>query len=240
MAREGHASPMEDEMRVGHKAVILLLTATALVGWRVPAHAAEYLTGGYVAGGFPMGDWGKIAGFGLALDGTNVLYPDPDKPLAWRSELGVLYNFSRTVGVPPANLSANSQLDLETKNWSLYFGIGPEFSRKKGDTSPFIFGTAGFDTYWTKSELSGTAGGSPYAAKHGDSRLSFAWSVGLGIRKHVRPSETIEISAEYRSGIQHDFVLPDEVTSSGTNVTANRESHSSDQILVRIGTLFGY
>ena len=48
----------------------------------------EHSNGGYLAGPFPVGDWGKVAGFGLAL---------------------------------------------------------------------FVLGTAGFDTYWTKSELAGTA-----------------------------------------------------------------------------------
>jgi opacity protein-like surface antigen len=200
----------------------------------------SYLAGGYFTGGFPMGDWGKIAGFGLGIDATNVTYLSSDKPWAVRSNFGLLYNFSRTTSVPEANLAPNSKLDLETKNTSLFFGIGPEFSRKKGDTSPFLFGTVGFDTYWTKCDLTGTAGGSPYSSKNGDSRISFAWSAGLGLRKHVSPGETIELSAEYRSGLEHKFVIPDQVTGSGTSVTVNRDSHSSDQILIRIGTLLGY
>jgi hypothetical protein len=214
--------------------------AAAMLGLASPAGAVDSLMGGYLAGSFPSGDWGDIAGFGLALDGTNVTYPKTDKPFAIRSSSGLLYNFSRTVSVPVANLAPNSALDLETKNWSLYFGIGPEFSKKGGNISPFIFGSVGFDTYWTSSELSGTAGGSPYSAEHGDSRISFAWAGGFGVRKHVSPGETIEISAEYRSGTEHHFVLPSEVTGSGTTVIASRDSRSSDQILLRIGTMFGY
>jgi hypothetical protein len=228
-------------MKVVRGMLLVALGVVAALAAAMPVHAqANLLGGGYVTGGFPMGDWGKIAGFGLGVDATNVTYPSPDKPFAVRSSLGLLYNFSRTVGVPQENLAPNSKLDLETKNTSLYFGVGPEFSSGKGDVSPFIFGTVGFETYWTKSELAGTAGGSPYSANHGDSRIAFAWSAGFGLRKHVSPGETIEISAEYRSGITHYFVMPDEVTGSGTSVTANRDSHSSDQILVRIGTLLGY
>ena len=219
----------------------LALGAAALLALAPPAHAqANYLGGAYLAGSFPMGDWGKVAGFGLAADATNVTYPKPDKPMAIRSSLGLLYNFSRTVDVPLANLPPNSKLGLETKNWSLYLGVGPEFSRQNGDISPFVFGTVGFETYWTSSELAGTAGGSPYSAEHGDSRLSFAWTAGLGIRKHVSPAETVEISLEYRSGLTHQFVIPDEVTGTGTTVNAKRDSHSSDQLLLRVGTLFGY
>ena len=48
-----------------------------------------------------------------------------------------------------------------------------------------------------------------------------------------------ELSAEYRSGIRHDFLLPDDVHSTAAGVTASRDSHTSDQILVRFGTVFG-
>lgn len=228
-------------MRVARMTLFAVIGAALSLGTVAPAHAQRaYLGGGYMTGGFPMGDWGKIAGFGLGVDATNVTYPTPEKPIAIRSALGLQYNFSRTVGVPPANLGPGDKLDLETKNTSLYFGIGPEFSRKKGDVVPFLFGTAGFETYWTKSTLSGTAGGSAYSSDHGDSRIAFAWSAGFGIRKHVTDGSTVELSAEYRSGLTHKFMDPDAVTASGTAVTTNRDSHSSDQILIRIGTLLGY
>ena len=227
-------------MRFARNTMFVALAAATL-GVVAPASAEPaYLYGGYLAGSFPSGDWGDIAGFGLALDGTNVSYPKVDKPFAIRSSAGLLYNFSRTVGVPQANLAPNSKLDLETKNWSLYFGVGPEFSKKGSNVSPFIFGSVGFDTYWTSSELAGTANSSPYSANHGDSRISFAWAGGVGIRKSVTGGESIEVSVEYRSGTSHQFLLPNEVTESGGVVTANRESHASNQILLRIGTMFGY
>lgn len=203
-----------------------------------PAGGYKFLSGGYLAGAFPMGDWGEIAGFGLALDGASVAKP-AGKPFGLRSNFGLLYNFSRTVDVPAGNVGPNDQLSIETKNWSLFFGLGPEFSMPKGDVAPFIFGTVGFDTYWTGSELSGTANGSSYSAKHGDNRIAFAWSAGLGIRKKKMEGVGVEVSAEYRSGIRHDFLLPEDVRVTGAGVTANRDSHSSDQIIVRVGTVLG-
>jgi len=202
------------------------------------AMGMQYMGGSYFAGSFPMGDWGKIAGFGLALDGS-TLTRKPGKGFAIRSNMGLLYNFSRTVDVPAANVGPTDKLSIETKNWSLFFGIGPEFSKPNKDVTPFIYGTVGFDTYWTGSELSGTAFGSSYSAKHGDNRIAFAWSGGLGVRRQIAPGHLAELSAEYRSGIRHDFLLPQDVNTSGGTVNANRDSHTSDQILVRLGTVFG-
>jgi len=203
-----------------------------------PSVGTQHLAGGYVVGSFPQGDWGQIAGFGLALDGSDVI-KKPGKTFGIRSSMGLLYNFSRTVDVPTSQLGANDNLDIETKNWSLFFGIGPELVLSNKEVSPFIFGTVGFDTYWTSSTLSGTAGGSSYSAEHGDSRIAFAWAAGLGFRRKVGPGYQMELSAEYRSGTDHQYLRPEDVTSSGGSVTANRTSHSSDQILIRLGTVLG-
>ena len=231
-------------MRASRSALLILLCSAAVVAGASPASAQyHHLAGGYLTGGFPMGDWGKIAGFGLGLDATDVVRK-PQKALAWRLSSGVLYNFSRTEDVPQANLaSANDKLSLETKNWSLTFGIGPELS-KPGPVSPFVFGTVGFDTYWTQSTLNGTvngpSGGVNHTSDHGDSRIAFAWAAGLGLRRTIVHGHLGELSAEYRSGTDHKFILPDEVKTNGSGaVLTSRDSHSSDQILIRFGTVFG-
>jgi len=196
----------------------------------------QHLAGGYVVGSFPQGDWGQIAGFGLALDGSDVVRK-PGKAIGVRSSMGLLYNFSRTVDVPASSLGANDKLSIETKNWSLFFGIGPELALSNKDVTPFIFGTVGFDTYWTSSTLAGTAGGSAYSAEHGDSRMSFAWAAGVGIRRQLAPGYQMELSAEYRSGSDHQYLRPEDVSAAGGVVTADRTGHKSDQILIRLGTV---
>jgi opacity protein-like surface antigen len=226
-------------MRVSRTTLLILLCSTAVIAGARPASAQyHHLAGGYLTGGFPMGDWGDIAGFGLGVDATDVIRK-PQKALSWRLSSGVLYNFSRTVDVPQANLAGTDALSLESKNWSLTFGIGPELS-KPGPVSPFIFGTAGFDTYWTQSTLSGTVAGQQHESDHGDSRIAFAWAAGVGIRRTIAPGHLGELSAEYRSGIDHKFILPGEVTTNGSTIPhTSRDSHTSDQILIRFGTVFG-
>ena len=195
-----------------------------------------HLSAGYLAGSFPTGDWGKIAGFGLALDGADVIRKG-NKAIGVRSSLGLLYNFSRTVDIPGSQLAANDQLSIETKNWSLFFGIGPEFSAPNKQVTPFVFGTVGFDTYWTGSTLAGTAGGSAYEAKHGDSRIAFAWAAGFGFRRQIAEGYQMELSAEYRSGADHQYLRPEDVTSGPGGVVANRTGHTSDQFIIRLGTV---
>src|SRR5262245_31523763 len=113
------------------RAVLLVLGSAALAATASPASAqVRHLAGGYLVSSFPTGDWGKIAGFGMALDGTDIVHTAPEKPLSWRVTTGLLYNFSRTVDVPPANLLPTSKLEIETKNWSFLFGLGPELAKR--------------------------------------------------------------------------------------------------------------
>lgn len=221
-------------------AVLGVNTAFAKSERSTKASNRLYLAGGYTEADFPMGDWGKIAGFGLGINATNLTVLDPAKPLAIRSSMGLLYNFSRTQDVPPQNIGPNDKLSLETKNGTLYFGVGPELGKITGPIDPFVFGTVGFNTYWTSSNLSGTAGGLPYDSKFGDSRIAFAWAVGGGIRKHVSHGESMELSVEYRSGGGHMYVLPGEVTTTGSTVNVERKARTTDQLLLRLGTTLGY
>ena len=227
-------------MKFGRPLIVMLTLAAAVAACASTVSAkVQQLAGGYLVGSFPTGDWGKIAGFGLGLDGTDVLKRDTDKWFSIRSNFGLLYNFSRTVDVPAANLGPSDKLSIETKNWSVLFGIGPEFSAPNKAVTPFFFGTAGFDTYWTSSELSGTANGAAYSAQHGDSRIAFAWGAGAGFRREIGANYMSELSVEYRSGVEHEFLLPDDVNVSGGQVNANRSKHSSDQFIIRLGTVFG-
>src|SRR6185369_4393382 len=195
-----HAEPGGRMKSLRIALLLTLCSITYALAARPAAAQSEWSTGGYLLGSFPMNDWGKIAGFGTGLDATDILRFGQEKPFAWRLSTGVIYNFARTEDVPPANLLPTSKLELETKNWSLLFGIGPEIGKRTGEVQPFIYGTAGFDTYWTQSTLSGTAGGLPYESDHGDSRLSFAWAGGFGVRRVVSQGYRGEISLEYRSG----------------------------------------
>ena len=221
------------------RSALPLVLGVAFLAAATPASAqVKHLAGGYFLGSWPTGDWGEVAGFGTGLDATDIIHKGPEKLLSWRVTTSLLYNWSRTQGVPQQNLAPTSKLDLETKNWSLMFGIGPELAKHGASVTPFVYATAGFDTYWTSSTLSGTALGLPYSADHGDSRITFAWASGLGARREITPGHLGEISLEYRAALNHHFVIPDQVTESGGTVVANRDNHTSNQFLLRVGTVF--
>ena len=229
-------------MRVQGLLVVVSLAAVALLSGVAVGRADRiYLEGGYLVGGFPTGDWSKVAGAAMGLEGTNIVRLDPNQLIAFRSTLGWAYNFSRTVDVAAANVAAGDQLAIKTSNNTLYFGIGPELSKPTGPMRGFVYGTVGFNTNWTNGGLDGTVSGNRYSANVGATSTVFAWSVGGGLRKTMKgvPGGKVELSAEYRSGTGHNYLLPDDVHSAGGNVAWDRKGNAQDQVLVRLGTVYG-
>src|SRR5262249_11724915 len=204
-----------DEMRAPRILLLAVLSAASLAVAVNAVHAQPTLKeGGYLVGEFPTGDWAEAAGAGLGLDGTSVVHTNPSRPLAVRSQFGIGYNFSRTVNVPQANVGPLTTLELETSNFSLWFGIGPELSPDQGNVVPFVFGTVGLNVNWMNQSLSGTVNALNYDANVGAAGTVFAWSAGGGLRKEMPtfPGRRVELSAEYRSGVDAKYVMPDEVT----------------------------
>ncbi|MFI5370380.1 MAG: hypothetical protein ACHQ52_02405 [Candidatus Eisenbacteria bacterium] len=219
----------------------VLVLAVTTAATRLARAERVYMEGGYFVGAFPTGDWSKVAGAGLGLDGTTIARLGPTQPLCLRSSFGWAYNFSRTVDVPSAQLGPGDQLAIQTSNNSIWLGVGPELSKPTGDARGFVFATVGFNTNWTNGGLDGTVGGLRYSANVGATSTIFAWSAGGGLRKMMKgtPGGKVELSAEYRSGTGHNYLMPGDVASSGTSVAWDRKGHSSDQILIRLGSVFG-
>jgi hypothetical protein len=197
---------------------------------------------GHLSGSFPTGDWGQVAGFGLGVESAATVYPDSSKSFGIRQGSSFIYNFRRSADVPSANLDSNTSLHTDTANTSLWFGIGPALTKHSGNLRPFVYGTAGFAINWIDSHLKGDVQGAKYDATVGQTSTTFVWTAGAGFSKPMSslPGGRIEFSAEYRSGINQNYLVPGEVASSGSNVSWDRSEHKADQIIVRLGILNCY
>ena len=196
----------------------------------------------YLSGSFPTGDWGEVAGFGLGLENAVTVFPDSSSSFGIRQGSSLSYNFGRNVDVPASNLDPNTSLHTDTANTSFWLGLGPAFCKHSGDLRPFLYGTVGVAFNWIDSHLKGDVQGSGYDATVGQTSTTFVWTAGAGVSKAISsiPGGRLELSAEYRSGLDQNYLLPSEVTSSGSNVSWDRSPHNADQIIVRLGIQTGY
>jgi len=225
------------------RAIVTATMAAAMLGFTAgAAHAtASAEAGGYFSGSFPTGDWGEVAGFGIGLENSTTLFADPEKPFGIRSGSSFIYHFPRNVDVPSGNLGPNTALHTETANTSFWLGVGPTFQKQTGNTHPYVYGTIGVNFSWVDSHLKGNVNGAPYDATVGQTTTTFAWTAGFGLSKAASsiPGGRLGLGVEYRSFVGQNYLLPGEVTSSGSTVFWDRSSHNADQIVVRIGVLRG-
>jgi len=221
--------------------VVAMLAVQALVTG-VSNAGPMALVGGFTSVSFPTGDWGDVAGFGLGLENVGSVFPDSTRPFGIRQGSSLIYNFKRTVDVPSANLDTGTSLRSETSNTSLWFGIGPELRKHTGNARPFIYGSVGVAFNWINSHLKGNVQGADYDATVGQTSTTFAWTAGAGISKAVSsvPGGRLALSVEYRSCVDMHYMLPGDVTSSGSSVSWDRTKQNADQIIARIGIVSGY
>ncbi|MGH7681726.1 MAG: hypothetical protein ACRENN_07030 [Candidatus Eiseniibacteriota bacterium] len=216
----------------------LAVAMSGLVASTARAGASAEAGGGF-SGSFPIGDWGELTGFGLGLENSTTIFTDPTKPLGIRSGSSLMYNFPRTVDVPAANLAPGTALRTETANVSWWLGIGPTFQKHTGNARPFVYGTIGVNVSWIDSHLKGNVNGANYDATVGQTSTTFAWTAGAGLSKKASsvPGGRLGINVEYRSFVGQNYLLPGDVTSSGSAVFWDRSSRNADQIVVRIGIM---
>jgi len=221
--------------------IVIVAAALAMSGLMAgAAHAgASAQAGGHISASFPTGDWGEVAGFGLGLENSATVFPDSTKSFGIRQGASLIYNFGRTIDVSSANLGANTSLQIETANTSLWLGVGPEFSKHTSNTRPFLYGTIGVAFNWVDSHLKGNVQGAGYDATVGATSTTFAWTAGAGLSKPMSSGGRLELSAEYRSCIDQAYLLPGAVSSSGSSVSWDRTQQNADEIIVRIGIVVG-
>lgn len=100
---------------------------------------------------------------GLRFDGSWVLY-------GHESFTAPLSNTIRRVGV-----------DVDTDNFIVHLGLGPQFTFGSGPVRPYVYGTVGFSYFATVSSVSGTASFGNFASSTNFDDFTFATTGGGGL-----------------------------------------------------------
>ncbi|MFQ5705074.1 MAG: hypothetical protein ACE5HT_13770 [Gemmatimonadales bacterium] len=118
---------------------------------------------------------------GLRFDGSWVLY-------GHESFVAPLSNTIRRVGV-----------DVDTDNFIVHLGTGPQFTFGSGPVRPYVYGTVGFSYFATVSSVSGTASFGDFASSTNFDDLTFATTGGGGLLLRLSNGEhpvSLDLSAQ--------------------------------------------
>lgn len=100
----------------------------------------------------------------------------------------------------PAQLLPNTGriwVDVETENFIVDFGIGPQFTFGRGPMRPYVYGTAGFSYFATVSSLDGVDGGPDFAHTTNFDDVTYALTGGGGIMFRLSRKVSLDVSTQW-------------------------------------------
>jgi opacity protein-like surface antigen len=172
-------------------------TATTAAAKPAPPRAlSEWLGGGGLLIGIPLGDFADATDEGFGVAG-NVVFTPGGRSFGIRFQTGGVIYGSREFHVPVPGTGGLVTDDLSTDNWLLNVGVGPQVMARSGPVRPYAYALAGFGYFATETSF---GNGYDY---YGDSSTTnyddwtFAWSAGAGLLIPVSRSLAIDVGVQY-------------------------------------------
>jgi hypothetical protein len=88
-------------------------------------------------------------------------------------------------------------VDVNTDNFIVDFGVGPQITMGRGPLRSYIFGTAGFSYFATVSSLDGVDGGPDFAHTTNFDDITYALTGGGGLLLNVSRRVAFDMSAQW-------------------------------------------
>jgi opacity protein-like surface antigen len=202
---------------------------------------SEWLGGGGLLIGIPLGDFADATDEGFGVAG-NVVFTPRGGPFGVRLQTGGLVYGSRTIGVSVPGSGGLVTEDLTTDNWLLNVGIGPQFMARSGPVRPYAYALAGFGYFATETSF---GNGYDY---YGDSSTTnyddwtFAWSAGAGLLIPVSRSVAIDVGVQYVGNGTVRYLAEGDLqpTASGASPLVVPRQTEANLLTITVGVTFGY
>jgi len=88
-------------------------------------------------------------------------------------------------------------VDVQTENFIVDFGVGPQITFGRGSVRPYVYGTAGFSYFATVSSLDGVDGGPDFAHTTNFDDITYALTGGGGLLLSLSRRVAIDMSAQW-------------------------------------------
>jgi opacity protein-like surface antigen len=194
--RRGRRAPMKRPRAFFLGAAAALLAAAAASAQPASRKPSEWLGGGGLLIGIPLGEFGDATNEGFGVVGHAVFTPRGG-PFGVRLQTGGLVYGSRKFTTPVPGTGGLITEDLTTDNWLLNAGIGPQVMLRSGNVRPYAYALAGVGYFATDTSLGSGDDyyGSASTTNYDDT--TFAWSAGVGLLFPVSRSVAIDVGVQY-------------------------------------------
>ena len=224
---------------LGAAAALLASVAAAQPGPRRPS---EWLGGGGLLIGIPLGDFADATDEGFGVAGTAVFTPGGG-PFGIRLQAGGVVYGSRSFTTPVPGTGGLVTQEVTTDNWLLNAGLGPQVMLRSGSVRPYAYALAGVGYFATDTSL-----GDGYDDDYGSysttnyDDTTFAWSAGVGLLIPVSRSLSIDVGVQYVGNGTVRYLAEGDLQPSSGNATPFIVPRKTEANLVTItvGVTFGH
>lgn len=127
-------------------------------------------------------------------------------------------------------------VDVNTDNFIVDFGVGPQFTFGRGPMRPYAFGTAGFSYFATVSSLDGVDGGPHFAETTNFDDITYALTGGGGILLDLSRKVAMDFSAQWTLNGEVDYLTRgDVVDNSDGSITLYPRTSEANLMTFRVG-----
>jgi opacity protein-like surface antigen len=192
----------------------------------------------------PQGEFDSYVNVGGGLGGHVLLRLDRAGALALRVDGGFLqYGHERKRGCFGGVGGCRVQLDVNTDNNILLFGVGPQLMVPDGRFRPYLTGTAGLAYFFTESSLSGRDEADGFARTNNFDDATFAWTAGGGIyiplRRRAHPI-SLDLGARYHDNGEARYLREGSITDNPDgSITISPIRSQTNFVIFHVGVTVG-
>ena len=219
----------------------LAIAAKAASAQPAAPKPSEWMGGGGLLVGIPLGEFADATDEGLGVAG-NVVFTPGGGSFGIRFQTGGVIYGSREIHAPVPGTGGLITEDLSTDNWLLSVGAGPQFMARFGPVRPYAYALAGFGYFATETSF---GNGYDY---YGDSSTTnyddwtFAWSAGAGLLIPVSRSLAIDVGVQYVGNGTVRYLAEGDLLPSpgGAPPVIIPRPTEANLLTITIGITFGY
>jgi hypothetical protein len=179
---------------------------------------------------------------GLGIGGALLVQPR-NSILGLRVETGIVIYGSETKRVPLSPTTGRIQVDVNTTNNIFTLGIGPQLTAPSGAVRPYLGGTFGLASFFTRSGVSGSGDNYEFADTYNFSDTRAAWTLSSGVFIPVHAGKTpwsIDVGATYHWNGQMEYLTKGGITDNPDgSITLNPIRSGADFLSIRVGVRIG-
>ncbi len=211
-----------DTVRQGPSATVVL----DALGLRSQGEFRDYVYGGLGLGGAVIVQPRRSSILGLRIEGNVATYGNETKTVP----------LSQTVG-------ARVMVDVTTSNNILTLGLGPQLTAPSGAVRPYLGGTFGLVTFFTRTGVNGSSDNYEFASTTNLSDWNAAWTLSSGFFIPIqrgRSAWSIDVGATYHANGRMEYLRKGDIIDNNDGTITLRPVRSeADFLSFRLGVRIG-